>query len=552
MSAPGFRMILILLFSIGGYGFTSAQGGDSVKGIPTQREGEAKIPKGEDAQIVKLKEEAQSLEEKGDERKKYATRSAIKFYLNALSIQQGVGDTESVLRLTEKLASAYSFLDEYDNALKYQYAVLMHYRHLDDSLKLAQCYSSLSDLYANKNDMENALANGQLALKIATLTHSKRGIAALRNNLAGIYHQMDSLDKAFEWVGEAVKINQEMGNKQWLGINYTLYADLYGDLGKRDSVGHYLAKAFALVQDCGDASDSIAIFRKLGIHFHHSGKPKLALEYFNKGITVSQRIGSLKSESNFNHWISEVYQNSGQMDMALAYLNNYYDLKDSLARQQNKEEVEAMRVLFEVTELEDSLAISHANEQLAQEELSNKKLQLYTVSAAFLLLVLLGTVIVWQMRRQARSNAHLLKMNMESLEKPLEKSNSEKYATSSLSDDKRDEILAGLKALMEGQQIFKDPQLKLETVADQLGVSRTYLSQIINQAIGENFSSYINALRIRLAKEYLTRDDFQKYSIQGIAEMVGFNSLSTFNASFKKETGLTPSYFRKNARPPAP
>jgi AraC-like DNA-binding protein len=211
--------------------------------------------------------------------------------------------------------------------------------------------------------------------------------------------------------------------------------------------------------------------------------------------------------------------------------------------------VEALRIVYEVSELEDSLTISHANEQLAQEEIRNKRMQLYSVSGVLVLLLLFGAVITLQLRRQARSNAHLLKMNLEKVAIVADKNPAEKYASSSLSDDKKDQILADLKTLMEEQQLFKDPQLKLETVAEQLDVSRTYLSQIINQTFSENFSSYINALRVRLAKEYLIQDEYQIYSIQGIAEMVGFNSLSAFNAAFKKETGLTPSYFRKNSRP---
>lgn len=503
----------------------------------------------EHEKIKALRDEAQQLEEKGDARKQYATKSAIKFYLNAEAIYKGLKEDESVLRLRDKLASAYYDLEEYDNALKYQYEVLMHYKDLGDTMKLAQCHSAISDLYAAKNDFENALKHGQLALEKAISCRSKRGIAALSNNLAGIYQHIDSLDKAFELVDQAVAINTEMGNTHWLGINYTLYADLYGELKIRDSIAHYLFKALDIFRHTGNAGDSISIFRKLGIHYHDIGKPQKALEYFNKGIRVSEHIGSLKSEANLNHWISEVYQNMGQMDLAMAHLQIYYDLSDSLSRRQNRDEVEALRILYEVSELEDSLTISHANEQLAQKELRNKKTQLYSVSGALLLLLGLGTVIAFQWRRQARSNAHLLKMNLESVKKAEEKNATEKYASSSLSDDKRDEILAGLKKLMEEQQLYTDPQLKLETVADQLGVSRTYLSQIINQAIGENFSSYINALRVRLAKEYLIREDHQKYSIQGIAEIVGFNSLSAFNAAFKKETGLTPSYFRKNSRP---
>jgi AraC-like DNA-binding protein len=36
------------------------------------------------------------------------------------------------------------------------------------------------------------------------------------------------------------------------------------------------------------------------------------------------------------------------------------------------------------------------------------------------------------------------------------------------------------------------------------------------------------------------------YSIEGIASMCGFSTISTFNTNFKRITGVTPSYYREN------
>ena len=73
------------------------------------------------------------------------------------------------------------------------------------------------------------------------------------------------------------------------------------------------------------------------------------------------------------------------------------------------------------------------------------------------------------------------------------------------------------------------------------------MSKIINYYKGENFSSYLNNLRIDYAINKLTTDkQYMKYTIQAIANETGFNSSESFSTAFYKKTGIKPSYFRKN------
>jgi AraC-like DNA-binding protein len=70
------------------------------------------------------------------------------------------------------------------------------------------------------------------------------------------------------------------------------------------------------------------------------------------------------------------------------------------------------------------------------------------------------------------------------------------------------------------------------------------LSQTINEQLRQSFSEFLNSYRIEEAKRRLRDPAFKHLSILGIAEDVGFNSKSSFNAVFKKHTNLTPSEFR--------
>ncbi|HZS08848.1 MAG TPA: helix-turn-helix domain-containing protein [Blastocatellia bacterium] len=119
-----------------------------------------------------------------------------------------------------------------------------------------------------------------------------------------------------------------------------------------------------------------------------------------------------------------------------------------------------------------------------------------------------------------------------------------KYERSTLTPERADEYIKRLLEVMDGEKPFTDGELTLQKLAGRLAIPAQHLSQIINERLGQSFSDFINSYRIEEAKRRLLDPARRHYSVLAIAEEVGFNSKSTFNAAFKKHTGRTPSEFR--------
>ena len=80
-----------------------------------------------------------------------------------------------------------------------------------------------------------------------------------------------------------------------------------------------------------------------------------------------------------------------------------------------------------------------------------------------------------------------------------------------------------------------------------LNLSTQVLSMVINQKSGQNFNSFINTFRIAEATRLFGEEKYKHLTIAAIAFEVGFNSISSFNAAFKKQTGKTPLAYRNEA-----
>jgi AraC-like DNA-binding protein len=83
-------------------------------------------------------------------------------------------------------------------------------------------------------------------------------------------------------------------------------------------------------------------------------------------------------------------------------------------------------------------------------------------------------------------------------------------------------------------------------MSKEIQTNTSYLSKIINHHYQKSFSSYINELRINYVLIRIREDKlFRRYSIQSMANDIGFKSKESFNSAFKKHTGILPSYFVK-------
>lgn len=101
-----------------------------------------------------------------------------------------------------------------------------------------------------------------------------------------------------------------------------------------------------------------------------------------------------------------------------------------------------------------------------------------------------------------------------------------------------------LNKLIEEKELYKKESLSLKMLSESAKLKPIEVSRAINLKNGTYFHEYINSFRIAAVKKELLETNEQ---IIIIAYRNGFNSKSTFNAAFKKNTGMTPSEYRKTS-----
>lgn len=180
-----------------------------------------------------------------------------------------------------------------------------------------------------------------------------------------------------------------------------------------------------------------------------------------------------------------------------------------------------------------------------------------TNSYGFVLLVISGLVIVFlgfmmfyrlrkQKQIQEKYNQLLVKIEEEKLADPeTEPLKFDQTKNVKLDQNIVEKLLKDI-SNFEANEKFLEKGLTLKKLAEYFKTNTSYLSQVINEYKGSNFSVYINVLRINYATQKIYHDkEWRKYSIEHIASASGFSNRQSFSNIFLEINGIRPVDFIK-------
>lgn len=102
-----------------------------------------------------------------------------------------------------------------------------------------------------------------------------------------------------------------------------------------------------------------------------------------------------------------------------------------------------------------------------------------------------------------------------------------------------------IKEKLEKDRAFLKDDLNLESFAMTLGLTKTRVSEVINQSFGTNFKGLLGQYRIEEVKRLMQNEIGQDVSLVQLGLKAGFNNKVSFYRTFKKHTGMSPTeYFQ--------
>ncbi|MFT6243415.1 MAG: YesN/AraC family two-component response regulator [Salibacteraceae bacterium] len=421
------------------------------------------------------------------------------------------------------------------------------------------------------NDIKGALQNLEILKKDPILRKNKL-LNAYYNNVSGnVYFQMQSPSRAIRYYLIAVDQFESIkdsigwqGNLMNVGNAYAVQnkpdsAFIYYNLANHlDSLGikthhwglitnlaryyygeNQFERATEMYEEVYEYSSTqndhytrIISCLNLGECYFELHRYEDAILVLQKGKKISIDRGISGYFSSFERTISQCYASLNKYEMA------YYALFST-------DSIDQLSALKDLEEFAQNLSVKHQKEirqkekLLYRQEINRKKGEQQLLLIFLIVAVLLLILILIMYFQKRKKNQSLARQNFKLADQHLKQKN-KKVDQKKISN----ELIERIESYLLDEKKFRNSDLTLDKLAKSLNTNRTYISENINAYYGFSFSSLLNKLRIDDARCLLIEKSYDHFSIAGIATSVGYRNLSSFNVAFKKESGITPSYFR--------
>ena len=318
-----------------------------------------------------------------------------------------------------------------------------------------------------------------------------------------------------------------------------------------ESIRHFQSMVPLIPQhDLHSSRYELIVLDALARLYEASGNYQAAIDTCTSLLSKSIAYGVSDVETNTCRMLSELYEKTGHDDMATEYLLRFHHKKDSTLTERDMSMLSKLPLVNELEEINRRLAEEHAKRRMM--------IIIAVVTAVFVIMLALYLLTVIRSQRKLRRYVkELYRKNRELIQseqraRELRETQSaapeEKYSSSSLTPPESRIIADRILQVMDNIELITNPGFSLAELAEQTGHSPKVVSQVVNETLGRNFKTLLNECRIREAcVRLIDTDTYGQYTIEHIADSVGFNSRSNFSVTFKKITGLTPAQFQKNA-----
>jgi AraC-like DNA-binding protein/Tfp pilus assembly protein PilF len=449
---------------------------------------------------------------------------------------------------------------------------------------LAQLYltkgNNLSDLGASKD----ALAILFEGLEIANKNNDEKNGILINNSISYIYYVSDELEKAKKI---QLKIIKQLNKIEFLDVDLfsisykarIALSRIYLLQKKLDSALLVNNEGLQRVLTTNDIFTTAGFYDTKGIIELEKGAYNEALISFTKSLEFSEKIGNgntimptkfnlatyFYKKGNFNETITlleDVLKITKRDSLQYPEIPDVYKLLAKSYTKTNNlikanENFEAHILSLKLSE-KDKNSVTKA---IYNKEIKNLNKQKTIQNNKLLIIIVFISLIVFGLLIIIFRSYKIKKKNEVKFQKLLQKVTSsqnkkehvidtkdvelEATNTSEISEEIKHQILQGLQ-LLETQEYFLRSSCNSYNVAKKIKTNTSYLSKVINSHYQKNFNTYINDLRINYAIIRLKNDSkFRSFSIQSIAEELGYKSADSFSKYFKLDTGLNPSFYIK-------
>lgn len=315
--------------------------------------------------------------------------------------------TKELARVYGSIGIVFSEQSNYSKALEYHLKALKIYEKENDKQTLSKIYNNIGIVYKSRNENTEAL---KYFIKTQKLQDSLNdpAVGITSTNIGNVYLEQENYPKAFEYYQKAENEFQKNPNPRGLGELYNNLGLYYRQTGKElNAVGSW-DKAIASFKSIDDKFGISDTYYFLGRFYLSKKDFKNAIDYTEMANSLAKELSLLEMLALSEKQLRDIYEASGDYQLALQHGKTYDEYKDSLVNYRDIRNSVQAEMDFEF----DKKEALHKAQQQKQEAVfaeKSKRYKLQFIYGSLFLLLCLGLVFLFYNRYQLKKNLTLQK-----------------------------------------------------------------------------------------------------------------------------------------------
>ena len=332
---------------------------------------------------------------------------SMPMFEKALELATEIDDLDSEISIINALAQNYSFEGNYAEALNLNLKGIDLAKQMNNQEMLSILNENIAGLYADQKDFKNALMFYDTVQKINRRMGNEVIDAETQSNMASLYKDAKDFKNAMFNINRSISIFEKNKIYDWLAYAYEVKGDIYLDQEKYKWALYWYDQSNMLFKhQIEDDRIKIQLMNGMAKVYFGLEKDSLSLNYAKKGLTLSKKIKSIQGQIDCSETLYKVYKKNEEDAEALAYLETFKTLSDSLFKDKNKQSLSL---------LETKLQYEQEKQELIEaNQAALAKQRNYIYFSVIILLIL--SIITFVIRRSENIQK---KLNKELKEKSL-------------------------------------------------------------------------------------------------------------------------------------
>jgi signal transduction histidine kinase len=276
---------------------------------------------------------------------------AIEYHKKSMLLAEEIGDQESVAAAYTNIGFAYEDIGNLQLAIDYYHKALNIFRSQKDDISTSIVLNNIGYVFQSQKNYDKALKyyfEGLELYKKAMNGKEDQSLAMYYNNIGLLYNKTGKLEQATTYYEKALAIFVRMKHSEGEGMVLNNIGDNYLHQYKNSKENHPelldkaladLEKAVAIFNEIEDWESKSITLKNIGTAYLNKGQVDKAIAYGQESYEIAKKVGFPKSIKTSSLLLYDAYERKGDYKNAFLFYKLFHKMDDSIASEQNKKQL---------------------------------------------------------------------------------------------------------------------------------------------------------------------------------------------------------------------